>query len=469
LKDSYVYDENGNVASITDGQENGLTSRTMEYDDLDRLIHVNSAKLWGDAWFTYDALDNLTTSQLTGGATARKLTHTIDPVTNLLTGISNSAGATYSFTLQYDGVGNVKQRGAQSFVFDLGNRLRSAPGKGTYAYDGLGHRVSVVGVDGVNRIQVYSQDGKLLYVKPSNAPTGTRYIHLHNHVIAEATGSSVVYDHTDGLGSPVALTDATGKLISRTRYEPYGLTAAGPTPVIGFTGHVNAADIGLVYMQQRYYDPVAGRFLSIDPVVTDANSGGGFNRYAYANNSPYKYIDPDGRFGVVGALIGAGIEAALQIEMSGHITSTKSIFVAAGVGAVTGGLGSIIGKAAVSGTVTAGRAVLAATAVGGGAGAVGKVVDGAMNGKSASAGEVSVAAAAGAVGGGIGAKIGLSAVAAVERLAARGGVAGHVGATTQAAIQQGGHAVEPAATTGQAAAQRAADVGTSYAEKKINP
>jgi hypothetical protein len=48
-------------------------------------------------------------------------------------------------------------------------------------------------------------------------------------------------------------------------------------------------------MQQRYYDPVAGRFLSIDPVTTDANTGGSFNRYAYANNNPYKYIDPDGR------------------------------------------------------------------------------------------------------------------------------------------------------------------------------
>jgi hypothetical protein len=35
--------------------------------------------------------------------------------------------------------------------------------------------------------------------------------------------------------------------------------------------------------------------LSIDPVTTDANTGGSFNRYAYANNSPYKYIDPDGR------------------------------------------------------------------------------------------------------------------------------------------------------------------------------
>jgi hypothetical protein len=48
-------------------------------------------------------------------------------------------------------------------------------------------------------------------------------------------------------------------------------------------------------MQQRYYDPVAGRFLSIDPVVTDANSGGSFNRYAYADNNPHRFIDPDGR------------------------------------------------------------------------------------------------------------------------------------------------------------------------------
>jgi RHS repeat-associated protein len=66
-------------------------------------------------------------------------------------------------------------------------------------------------------------------------------------------------------------------------------------PTIGFTGHVNDVDTGLTYMQQRYYDPVAGRFLSIDPVTTDANTGGSFNRYAYANNSPYRYIDPDGR------------------------------------------------------------------------------------------------------------------------------------------------------------------------------
>jgi RHS repeat-associated protein len=107
--------------------------------------------------------------------------------------------------------------------------------------------------------------------------------------------SSVTYIYTDGLGSPVARTDGNGNVISRTRYEPYGYVASGVQPTIGFTGHVNDVDTGLTYMQQRYYDPVAGRLLSIDPVTTDANTGGSFNRYAYASNSPYKYVDPDGR------------------------------------------------------------------------------------------------------------------------------------------------------------------------------
>src|SRR3546814_18761704 len=50
----------------------------------------------------------------------------------------------------------------------------------------------------------------------------------------------------------------------------------------------------MVYMQQRYYDPSLGRFLSVDP-VSASSFGDNFNRYWYANNSPHKFIDPDGR------------------------------------------------------------------------------------------------------------------------------------------------------------------------------
>jgi RHS repeat-associated protein len=58
---------------------------------------------------------------------------------------------------------------------------------------------------------------------------------------------------------------------------------------------------------QRYYDPGIGRFLSVDPVTANPNTGANFNRYAYANNNPYKFTDPDGRCsefvnGIVGGL-----------------------------------------------------------------------------------------------------------------------------------------------------------------------
>lgn len=48
-------------------------------------------------------------------------------------------------------------------------------------------------------------------------------------------------------------------------------------------------------MQQRYYDPTIGRFLSVDPMASDMNNAWNFNRYNYAANNPYRFTDPDGR------------------------------------------------------------------------------------------------------------------------------------------------------------------------------
>jgi len=60
-------------------------------------------------------------------------------------------------------------------------------------------------------------------------------------------------------------------------------------------------------MQQRYYDPVALRFLSPDPVDVSGTDGSNFNRYWYANDNPYTFTDPDGRNPVAGAAAGCAI------------------------------------------------------------------------------------------------------------------------------------------------------------------
>ncbi|MFT6835250.1 MAG: hypothetical protein ACJA0H_001286 [Francisellaceae bacterium] len=72
-------------------------------------------------------------------------------------------------------------------------------------------------------------------------------------------------------------------------------------------------------MQARYYDPVIGRFYSNDPIAfRDIHS---FNRYAYANNNPYKYTDPNGKnpclifpWGTAACAIGAGAMIIAGVE-----------------------------------------------------------------------------------------------------------------------------------------------------------
>jgi RHS repeat-associated protein len=97
--------------------------------------------------------------------------------------------------------------------------------------------------------------------------------------------------------------DAVGQHLQRQQHEqhrgntdlwvPVGLHAVGV--VVHEPGHGNdGGDSGLVYMQQRYYDPIAARFMSVDPITTDGKSAEHFNRYEYANNNPYHYVDPDG-------------------------------------------------------------------------------------------------------------------------------------------------------------------------------
>ncbi|AVR98215.1 NBR1-Ig-like domain-containing protein [Pseudoduganella armeniaca] len=113
-----------------------------------------------------------------------------------------------------------------------------------------------------------------------------------------ATDGTITYFHNDLSGSPIASTDAQGTLLWKQNYLPYGETLntlpAATTNNIGFAGKPFDQNTGLSYMGARYYDPALGRFAAIDPVGFDPENIHSFNRYAYANNNPYKFVDPDG-------------------------------------------------------------------------------------------------------------------------------------------------------------------------------
>jgi RHS repeat-associated protein len=315
LNDGYDYDGNGNVAAISDGRTGNRGHRTMTYDGLDRLTRTltptTPSPMFGTqgANYTYDALDNLMRVNI-GGTSARDHYYCYNAQWQLAfirtgpvcTGSSPSQAPT---ALEYDEQGNLKDRNSTVYDFDLGNRLRSVKVGTTpissYVYDGHGRRVRDFTT--ASKYSLYSHSGQLVF--DSDGRTGLQhwYVYLQGSLIEireRNTATNVYttkYQHTDALGSPVVMTDANRQEIERREYEPYGKQIKpvtlkdGP----GYTGHMLDAATGLNYMQQRYYDPGIGRFLSVDPVTADGNSGGNFNRYWYANNNPYKFTDPDGR------------------------------------------------------------------------------------------------------------------------------------------------------------------------------
>jgi RHS repeat-associated protein len=210
------------------------------------------------------------------------------------------AGGVSVIGLGYDAQGNLANKNGVFYTFDYGNRLRAGELE-TYRYDAQGRRIRSSSSAGLV-YSLYAQSGQLLFQRDERSGKRRQYIYLGGSLVAESdmplTGSTatVTYQHTDALGTPVAITNSSKTVIERREYEPYGYQTT-PTLQDGpnYTGHVADAATGLVYMQARYYDPMLGLFVNVDPMPVDMTNGSNFNRYWYANSNPLTLIDPDGR------------------------------------------------------------------------------------------------------------------------------------------------------------------------------
>jgi RHS repeat-associated protein len=142
-----------------------------------------------------------------------------------------------------------------------------------------------------------------------------------NAITVNVTGGStsttkLIYIHPDVKGSPLMATSAVDgvgnvAVLWREDYSAFGMRRKNEVRandgVGAYTPKGDAANslwyigkpqdnvTGLVYFGARWYDPQVGRFLGVDPAGVDEGNPHSFNRYAYGNNNPYKYLDPDGR------------------------------------------------------------------------------------------------------------------------------------------------------------------------------
>ncbi len=161
------------------------------------------------------------------------------------------------------------------------------------------------------------------------------------------TKTTITFLHNDYQGSPIKMTDEAGEedILKFNMYAPYGerVYSGGDQSdtAKSYTGHVEDAESNLTYMQQRYYNPVLGRFMATDPLRFKEDNMNSFNRYAYANNNPYGFVDPDGREGIsvdisdrISANFSDGVYSAkvdaefmkVELDSDGNITVQGGVF-----------------------------------------------------------------------------------------------------------------------------------------------
>jgi RHS repeat-associated protein len=108
--------------------------------------------------------------------------------------------------------------------------------------------------------------------------------------VEQITGTTATFFVTNPTGVQ-AVYGATGTLLERATYSPYGLqavTSGSKVTPFGFQGSYSDAT-ALIYLINRYYDPTTNLFLSIDPAVATTSQP-----YLFSNDSPLNATDPLG-------------------------------------------------------------------------------------------------------------------------------------------------------------------------------
>jgi RHS repeat-associated protein len=111
-----------------------------------------------------------------------------------------------------------------------------------------------------------------------------------------AQSETVEYYALDAVGSVRVVFDASGNIVGRMDYAPFGGELSGGTklPDQRFAGLFRDGEAGLDYAQARSYQVRTGRFNAPDPMYAGMFDPQGWNRYAYALNNPLRFVDRSG-------------------------------------------------------------------------------------------------------------------------------------------------------------------------------
>lgn len=322
---SYEYDQAGKITSITDQPvhtSDALQPETQcfQYDYLGRLTEA-----WAQAgasgcaptptedavggpgayWssYQYDLTGNRTAETHWTVAGRFTDTYTYETDSHALTSIATTENGPERTNYTYNETGyttSISRAGDLSILdWNSSGRLETVTnGENTTRFFDNADGTRLVRIDPDGSITAWVAGYELHYDAPANTKQAIRYYTHGGTVIAQRVGVSdllfVIGDH-HGTGQWIV----NGNTLTATvrRFDPFGnprgLTQGAWPDDRGFVGGIDNTTTGLTTLGAREYDPITGRFVSVDPIA-DYTNPQQLNGYAYANNDPINMIDANG-------------------------------------------------------------------------------------------------------------------------------------------------------------------------------
>lgn len=301
---------NGNISNMKWISEKGTTfskGLSFTYDGLNRL--KGSAGLGSyaetESGITYDKNGNILTL-LRAGSVVDNLAYTYSGEGNRVTSITDNSGNNSGF----------KSGAAQAYTYDSNGNMKTDGNRGatlTYNYLNLPSSVAISGLTAMS----YNYDASGVKHQYISTVDTVKYAgpFEYNKVntvkrITLSEGQAVVRRDTlwfdiylkDHVGNVRVVLDEKGRTIQKTDYYPFGLEIARDNPTqtqvarngvnrYNFLGKETQIGTGYIDLSKRFYDPLLGRFLMVDP-VTDAQENQSV--YQYGWNNPVLRSDPNG-------------------------------------------------------------------------------------------------------------------------------------------------------------------------------
>jgi RHS repeat-associated protein len=212
---------------------------------------------------------------------------------NQYTTSQEGAGPIKSYT--YDSNGNMTSDGSKTYKYDFKDRLVEVRDQGTnaliaqYSYDADDRRGAKI-LPGATTHYIFDGNEIVEERDIANAVTRQYVWGFGGELLQEKTASATYYAHENAIGSIAALTNASGTVVERYKYEPFGSTTVTLDGSTGnqyrFHGSYFDSETGFYFTPARTYSPPLGRFLQRDPlgIWSDALDLG--NGYTFMGNDP---------------------------------------------------------------------------------------------------------------------------------------------------------------------------------------